>query len=150
MILRFLPDRESLQNRAWIRIFQNIVILLLYTYNFTIQNWTRDYVIRYAREKNLKLVSVGFYFSWCDYNVNCSPLEFSDVIRQAQCMVTTTFHGSVMGVMNHKKLLAVPFRSESRGSSQETGNGERCYGDADVLSGVPGQTGYLRTGLCRI
>ena len=33
--------------------------LLLYTYNFTIQNWTRDYVIRYAREKNL---------SWCPWD----------------------------------------------------------------------------------
>lgn len=100
--------------------------LLLYTYNFTIQNWTRDYVIRYAREKNLKLVSVGFYFSWCDYNVNCGPLEFSDVIRQAQCMVTTTFHGSVMGVMNHKKLLAVPF-------SQKVGDLLRKLGMEDAV-----------------
>lgn len=83
--------------------------ILLYTYNFTISEWTKKYLIRYAKEKNLKLVSVGFYFAWCDYNLNCSPFEFGDVIKHAECMVTTTFHGCVIGALNYQKVLAVPF-----------------------------------------
>ena len=83
--------------------------LLVYTYYFTIDPWLTEYIVRYAREKNLKIVSAGFYFSWCDYTVNCSPKQFNQVLKNAECIVTTTFHGSVMSFLNHKELLAVPF-----------------------------------------
>ena len=105
----FLVPTDILYRKMSDKYLQNNKYILLYTYNFTISDWTKNYLIRYAKERKLKLVSVGFYFSWCDYNVNCDPFEFSDVIRNAECMVTTTFHGSVIGTLNFQKVLAVPF-----------------------------------------
>lgn len=105
----FLVPTNILYRKTSDKYLQDNKYILLYTYNFTISDWTKNYLIRYAKERNLKLVSVGFYFSWCDYNVNCDPFEFSDVIRKAKCMVTTTFHGSVIGTLNFQKVLAVPF-----------------------------------------
>lgn len=105
----FLVDTKKLKSICNDEYIRNNKYLLLYTYNFTINEWTKEYVIKYAKEKGLKLVSAGFYFSWCDYNLNCSPMEFCDVIERAECMVTTTFHGCVLGALNHQNVLAVPF-----------------------------------------
>lgn len=98
--------------------------ILLYTYYFTYPDWLKHYLIRYAREHHLKLVSAGFYFSWCDHCVNCSPMEFSDVIRKSVCLVTTTFHGSVFAVLNHKKMVAVPFSPKVNDLLNKTGLSE--------------------------
>lgn len=88
---------------------KNHSYILVYTYEFIMGNKIKEHIIRYAKEKNLKIVSVGFFFAWCDYNLNCGPLEFSDVIRYAQCMVTTTFHGSIFALLNHQRFLVEPF-----------------------------------------
>lgn len=105
----FLVQTDILYQKIQNEYIKKNKYILLYTYNFTIEEWTKNYLIRYAKEKKLKLISVGFYFSWCDYNINCNPFEFSDVIQQAECMVTTTFHGCVLGTLNYQKVLAVPF-----------------------------------------
>lgn len=105
----FLISTTKMEKEYEDTFLQNNKYLLVYTYYFTYPEWMKDYLIRYAKENELKLVSIGFYFDWCDYCVNCSPLEFSSVIKGAEKFVTTTFHGSVFGVFNHKKMLAVPF-----------------------------------------
>ena len=58
----------------------------------------------YAAKKGLKTVSAGFYHEWADINLNVSPLELLSVIKQADCVVTDTFHGSVIS-----SLLNTPF-----------------------------------------
>lgn len=105
--------------------------ILVYTYYFTIQDWTRDYLIRYAKEKRLKLVSAGFFFSWCDYNVNCDPKEFNDVIRHARAMVTTTFHGSILGTLNRQNILAAPFSQKVNDVMEKLGMGDRIISERD-------------------
>ena len=60
------------------------------------------YLKRYARKNNLKLVSICLYQSWCDLNINCHPLEFSSYIQFSECVYTTTFHGTIFTLLNHK------------------------------------------------
>ena len=43
------------------------------------------------------------YQSWCDLNINCHPMEFSSYIRFSECVYTTTFHGTIFTLLNHKK-----------------------------------------------
>ena len=47
--------------------------ILVYSYN--VNSAFREYLKKYAKQRNLKLVAVCMYQSWCDYNICCSPLE---------------------------------------------------------------------------
>lgn len=127
----FLVPMKQLYRRFEDDYLQKNPYILVYSYNFTIQDWTRDYLIRYAKEKKLKLVSAGFFFSWCDYNVNCQPKEFNDVIRRANCMVTTTFHGSILGTLNHQNILAAPFSQKVNDVMEKLGMSDRIISEQD-------------------
>lgn len=59
-------------------------------------------IIQFAREHNLKIVSPGFYHSWADLNVNVDPEQLLGWFRYAQYVVTDTFHGSIMSMINHR------------------------------------------------
>lgn len=103
--------------------------LLVYTYYFTYPEWMKDYLVRFAKEKHVRLVSVGFYFDWCDDCINCTPEQFPDVIRQAKYFVTTTFHGTVFGILNHKTITAVPFSQKVTDLMQKMDLGEEIVSD---------------------
>lgn len=78
----------------------NDKFLLVYAYY--VSDKYRIYLKRYARKKGFKLVSVCMYHRWCDINLVCHPLEFSSLINQAECVFTSTFHGSIFTLLNHK------------------------------------------------
>lgn len=73
--------------------------LLIYAYG--LDHRTIEVLKEYAKKNDLKTVSCCFNHTWCDYQVNCSPLYFSSIIRQAYKVFTTTFHGSVFCILNH-------------------------------------------------
>lgn len=103
--------------------------LLVYTYYFTYPEWLKEYLVRFAKENHVRLVSVGFHFDWCDDCINCTPKQFPDVIRQAKYFVTTTFHGTVFGILNHKTITAVPFSQKVTDLMQKTDLGEGVIQD---------------------
>lgn len=71
-------------------------------YSYSVPKEHQAYLKRYARKNNLKLVSICLYQSWCDLNINCHPLEFSSYIQFSECVYTTTFHGTIFTLLNHK------------------------------------------------
>ena len=71
-------------------------------YSYSVPKEHQVYLKRYARKNNLKLVSICLYQSWCDLNINCHPLEFSSYIQFSECVYTTTFHGTIFTLLNHK------------------------------------------------
>jgi hypothetical protein len=75
--------------------------VLVYTYEFDpvkIKK-TREF----ARSRGLKLVSPCFYNDWCDEVVPCTPFGFLGLIRDAEYVVTDTFHGSIFSVLYKKQ-----------------------------------------------
>lgn len=62
---------------------------------------------KFAKKKNLKIVSVCTRLSFCDYNLNISPLEFSSIIANAEYVFTSTFHGTIFTLMNHKNCVVM-------------------------------------------
>lgn len=85
--------------------------LMLYAYQPDLK--TRAIIREFAEKHGLKLVSVGFYYDWCDYNVLCSPLEFCSVLKKAEYVITTTFHGTIFSVLNNKKFVSIPLSQKT-------------------------------------
>lgn len=73
--------------------------LLVYTYPNRMRNADEIKAIRkYAHERGLCIVSVGNYFDWVDQVVTPHPFEVLAYFRDAACVVTDTFHGTVMSI----------------------------------------------------
>lgn len=77
--------------------------ILVYAYRYS-QN-EKLWINSYAQENNLKIVSAGFYEPWCDYCLNCTPLEFVDVIKKAEAVYTSSFHCGIFSLYNCKKMV---------------------------------------------
>ena len=87
------------------RINKKYILVYSYIFNDNLKN----NIIRFARENNLAIVSACIRHDWTDIFVNGSPLTFCRLLRDAEYVVTTTFHGTVFSVFNHKKFVAEPF-----------------------------------------
>jgi len=78
--------------------------LLVYTYGFSEK--VIEEVKVYAKKERLMILSVGFYHSWADKNISCSPFEFLSVVKSAECVVTDTFHGSIFAIKYRKNFVS--------------------------------------------
>ena len=54
----------------------------------------------YAKAHGLITVSLGTYHNWCDRNIVCSAEEWYGYFADAKCVITDTFHGSVVAMKN--------------------------------------------------
>lgn len=87
--------------------------LLVYAYDNNMNDRQEVQAIKaYAKTRGLQIVSPGFYHSWCDKNINVDPVTLLSYFRDAQCVVTDTFHGSVMSILTNTEL-AVRLRGNS-------------------------------------
>lgn len=80
--------------------------LLIYAYR--LKKEVQKSIQNYARKKNLKTVACCFQHDWCDYQCECSPLQFSALIRKCKAVITTTFHGSIFSILNHARFVSIP------------------------------------------
>ena len=61
----------------------------------------------YAKSKGLQLISIGHYFPWCDKTIVPHPFEVLAYFRDAKCIVTDTFHGSVFSIKYNKQFCTI-------------------------------------------
>lgn len=82
--------------------------IIIYTYPNRIKDPKEVAAIRaFAKKHGKRLISVGFYFPWCDETVIPDPYEVLGYIRDADYIVTDTFHGSVMSLKFNKKFASL-------------------------------------------
>ena len=86
--------------------------IIIYAYD---KNMTDKYEIKaikdYAKKKGLITLSVGTYHKWCDKNISCNCLEWIEYFRNAEEIITDTFHGTITAIIAQKPL-AVFIRDE--------------------------------------
>jgi hypothetical protein len=116
--------------------------LLVYAYdnNMNDKDEVND-IITYAKSQGLLVVCAGFYHKWCDKNINVTPIELLQYIWGAECVVTDTFHGSVISLVINR-----PFAVKIRGNGNklkyllsEYGLEDRAVEDFSDLSLVFGK-----------
>ena len=99
--------------------------LLVYVYT-TIQKDSIAAIRAYAKQKGLKTVGCCFNHSWCDHICECSPLEFSSLIRQCSAVVTNTFHGSIFSILNHANFVSATYSPKTTQLLEQFGLSDRC------------------------
>ena len=97
--------------------------VILYAYAGRISNEEADWIAAYAKKKNLKVYAIGGIQKCADRFVDCSPFEVLAYFRNAEEVITDTFHGSIFSVITHR-----PFTTLIRKS---VGN---SYGNEEKLS----------------
>lgn len=79
--------------------------MIVYAYDFNITDEKEVRAIKeYAKKHNLITVSPGTYHKWCDKNISCNALEWVDVFRNAECVVTDTFHGTITSIITNRPM----------------------------------------------
>ncbi len=58
-----------------------------------------SFIAAYAMAKNLRTIAVGYYHPWCDQQrPDIGPLAWPSACRQAACIVSATFHGTLFAI----------------------------------------------------
>ena len=65
----------------------------------------KEFIKKFAKENDLKLIVVGFDYKWCDDQIIVTPRQFLSVMKHAQYVVTSTYHGTVFSTLLKKNLL---------------------------------------------
>lgn len=114
--------------------------MIIYAYDKSLNDKQEISEIRkYAAKKGLRTVSAGFYHKWADKNLNVSPLELMSLISKADCVVTDTFHGSVIASLTNTPF-AVRLRERNTNKISyllgSLGLSERAIDDFSGLEGI--------------
>ena len=105
------------------RVQTNEKYLILYAYAGRISNEEAEWISDYAKKKKLKVYAIGGIQKCADRFVDCSPFEVLAYFRNAEEVITDTFHGSIFSVVTHR-----PFTTLIRKSVGHS------YGNEEKLS----------------
>ncbi len=93
--------------------------LVVYGYSGRFSREENDSIRAYARSKGLKVICVGGVQGCCDRFVDCTPFEVLALFRDAESIVTDTFHGTIFSIINEKPFITVIRRSHGGGYGNE-------------------------------
>ena len=123
-IVKELTGREPIVNidpvllydyTPWVHPVNRKDYIIVYSYPNRIKNREEIAAIKtFARQQKKKLISIGFYFPWCDETIVPHPFEVLGYMKGADYIITDTFHGSVMSLKFNR-----PFVSLVRSTNQQ-------------------------------
>lgn len=78
--------------------------IIIYTYPSRISGKNEiAKIVDFARKYNKKLISIGFFFPWCDEVITPHPFEVLSYIKNADYIITDTFHGTIFSIITNQK-----------------------------------------------
>lgn len=83
--------------------------LLVYAYGHLETNNVKRAIRDFANRKGCQVISVCFPLDWCDATINCSPMDFCAVMERAEYVYTSTLHGTVFSIINHRPFVSLPY-----------------------------------------
>lgn len=66
-----------------------------------------DAIHTFCKLRKLVPVAVGTPQFWCEKYIPCSPFECLKVFQKADCVITDTFHGTIMSVITRRPFVTV-------------------------------------------
>lgn len=81
--------------------------LLVYSYTNRINTKSEiNAIIKFARERNLTIIGAGVFQYWCDKNIVVTPFELLGFFKNAEYVITDTFHGAVISIKYNRQFIA--------------------------------------------
>lgn len=78
--------------------------IIIYTYPSRISSQNEiDKIVSFAKKHNKRLISIGFFFPWCDEVITPHPFEVLSYIKSADYVITDTFHGAIFSIITESK-----------------------------------------------
>lgn len=88
--------------------------IVVYAYAGRISEEETKAIRAFARKKNKRILSLGFYQPFCDEYVAATPMEVLACVKHADYVITDTFHGTVFSIKYQ-----VPFAALVRESNRQ-------------------------------
>lgn len=81
--------------------------IIVYAYAGRISDDEAVWIKRFAIQKGKKLISLGFWQTFCDDYILTTPLETLAYFKNADYIITDTFHGTVFSIKYQKKFASI-------------------------------------------
>lgn len=79
----------------------------IFVYSYGLKTEQITSILSLAKEKNCKIIATGSFCPWADNNPAPTPFEWISYIKNAEFVVTSTFHGTVLSIQQHAKFAVV-------------------------------------------
>lgn len=93
--------------------------MILYAYNNRLSKKEAKLIKDFAERRKLKLYSIGGAQPYADSFIDCTPFEIMSWFKNADYIVTDTFHGSIFSIINHRPFATVIRKSENNSYGNE-------------------------------
>lgn len=93
--------------------------IVLYAYSGRISIEEADWIAAYAKKKGVKIYSIGGIQKCTDRFIDCSPFEVLAYFKNAEEIITDTFHGSIFSVITHRPFTTLVRKSEGNSYGNE-------------------------------
>lgn len=83
--------------------------VVVYSYEERMSERTNEAEViqKFAHERGLKTVSIGNFQKWTDIKIDASPFELLGYIKNADYVVTDTFHGTIFSIILEKRFATI-------------------------------------------
>jgi hypothetical protein len=81
--------------------------IIVYSYSNRINEEEGKAIREFAKKKNKKLICIQGVQEFCDKFIYGNPFEILCYFKNADYIITDTFHGSIFSIINHKPFLSI-------------------------------------------
>lgn len=81
--------------------------IVIYAYSGRLSKKEEKFIKKFAKKNNKKIISLGFYQKIADYNLVVNPFMVLAYIKNADFVITDTFHGSVFSIKMNTKFCTI-------------------------------------------
>ena len=85
--------------------------IIVYAYSNRISSKESEYIREFARKHNLKVYSIGGAQKCADKFIDCSPFEVLGYFKNAEMVITDTFHGSIFSIITKRNFVTLVRKS---------------------------------------
>lgn len=79
--------------------------MILYGYSGRFTKEECKAIRSYAGKRNLRILCIGGIQHCCDKFIDCDPFQVIAYFKSAECVVTDTFHGTILSVITHQQFV---------------------------------------------